>query len=273
MATLIRLKRRTSAGNSGVILQAGEAYYNTVDKKLYIGNTDGDDVSEKTKKHIAQITNLSTQEDQIVFTVGEHPDNNKFTKTINNVADAKNLTDTINGQALSEIFRDNDDEKPYYAKHADDITNLKLNLDSSTNIISLSWGDEDQYGGGEDERVCLDGLTINGTMDSANQLKTSRELITVLDSTTVANFNGTKNVDIGVTGTLPLGHGGTGATTAPQALQNLGLTATAKELNTLDGITATVTQLNYVKGVKRSIQDQLDEHKELLELLEWQTLY
>ena len=258
MATLIRLKRRTSAGNSGVILQAGEAYYNTADKKLYIGNTDNDDVSAETKKHIAQITNLSTQDDQVVFTVGEHPDNNKFTKTINNVADAKNLTDTIKGQELSQIFRDND-SKPYYARHADDVTNLKLNLDSSTNTISLSWGDEDQYGGGDG--VCLNDLTIEGNIsdaDQAKKLETSRELITALDSTDAANFNGTENVDIGVKGTLPLGHGGTGATTAPAVLQNLGLTATAEELNTLDGITATVTELNYVDGVTSSIQDQLD---------------
>lgn len=258
MATLIRLKRRTSAAdNSGVILQAGEAYYNTQSKRLYIGNTDGEDVSANTKKHIAEITNLSTQaNDQVVFTVGE-PDNNKFTKTINNVADAKNLTDTIKGQKLSDIFRDNNG-KPYYARHADDITNLKLNLDSSTNTISLSWGDNDQYGGGDDEKVCLDGLTIEGSMERAQQLETSRELITALDSITAANFNGTENVDIGVKGTLPLVHGGTGATTAPDALQNLGLTATAEELNTLDGITATVTELNYVDGVTSPVQTQLN---------------
>jgi len=36
------------------------------------------------------------------------------------------------------------------------------------------------------------------------------------------------------------------------------LTATAAELNTLDGITATVTELNYVDGVTSSVQTQLD---------------
>jgi len=36
------------------------------------------------------------------------------------------------------------------------------------------------------------------------------------------------------------------------------LTATATELNTLDGITATVTELNYVDGVTSAIQTQLD---------------
>lgn len=141
MATLIRLKRRTSAGNSGVILQAGEAYYNTADKKLYIGNTDNDDVSAETKKHIAQITNLSTNDDQVVFTVGEHPDNNKFTKTINNVANSHNVDTTISGKNLSDIFL-YDSGVPVSALYADDVTNFNFTHDSSgTNSkLKIDWG-------------------------------------------------------------------------------------------------------------------------------------
>ena len=41
-------------------------------------------------------------------------------------------------------------------------------------------------------------------------------------------------------------------------LAQLGVTATATELNVLDGITATVTELNYVDGVTSNIQTQLD---------------
>lgn len=41
-------------------------------------------------------------------------------------------------------------------------------------------------------------------------------------------------------------------------LTQLGVTATAAELNTLDGITATTTELNYVSGVTSNIQEQLD---------------
>ena len=33
MATLIRLKRKKSSGKAGIVLAAGEAYYNTEDKR------------------------------------------------------------------------------------------------------------------------------------------------------------------------------------------------------------------------------------------------
>ena len=60
------------------------------------------------------------------------------------------------------------------------------------------------------------------------------------------------------TGTLTVAKGGTGATTPEGALTNLGITATAAELNTLDGITATVAELNYCDGVTSNIQTQLN---------------
>lgn len=58
--------------------------------------------------------------------------------------------------------------------------------------------------------------------------------------------------------TVPIAKGGTGATTAADALTNLGVTATAAELNKLDGVTATTTELNYVDGVTSNIQTQFD---------------
>lgn len=42
------------------------------------------------------------------------------------------------------------------------------------------------------------------------------------------------------------------------ALNTLGITATAEELNKMDGITATTAELNYVDGVTSNIQTQLD---------------
>ena len=56
----------------------------------------------------------------------------------------------------------------------------------------------------------------------------------------------------------------TGTVTIPTAavttlsIGGVAVTATAAELNVLDGITATVTELNYVDGVTSAIQTQLD---------------
>lgn len=58
--------------------------------------------------------------------------------------------------------------------------------------------------------------------------------------------------------TVPVSKGGTGATTAATALSNLGLTATAAELNKMDGVTATTAEINYVDGVTSNIQTQLN---------------
>ena len=58
--------------------------------------------------------------------------------------------------------------------------------------------------------------------------------------------------------TVPISKGGTGATTAADALTNLGITATASELNKLDGVTATTAELNYIDGVTSNVQTQLN---------------
>ena len=55
-----------------------------------------------------------------------------------------------------------------------------------------------------------------------------------------------------------MARGGTGGANAAEALLNLGVTATATELNKLDGATISTTELNYVKGVTSAIQTQLN---------------
>ena len=63
------------------------------------------------------------------------------------------------------------------------------------------------------------------------------------------------------TGTVPVASGGTGSTTAAGALTNLGLTATAAELNKLDGVTTTTAQLNYINTVTSNVQSQIDANE------------
>lgn len=64
-------------------------------------------------------------------------------------------------------------------------------------------------------------LSSGGTAAAATKLATSRTIQTNLGSTSAASFNGTTNVSPGVTGTLGLGNGGTGKTTAPLSLYAL----------------------------------------------------
>lgn len=84
-----------------------------------------------------------------------------------------------------------------------------------------------------------------GTATKARSLETAVTLKTNLESTAGASFNGSTDANIGVYGTLPLSNGGTGATTAAGVLTNLGITATA-------------TEINYLKNVSSNIQTQLN---------------
>ncbi|NYY43007.1 phage tail protein [Escherichia coli] len=76
---------------------------------------------------------------------------------------------------------------------------------------------------------------LTGNADTATKLKTGRTIRTNLDSTSAVSFDGSANVTPGVTGTLPVSNGGTGATTASEARTNLGLGDVATQsLSTLD---------------------------------------
>ena len=88
----------------------------------------------------------------------------------------------------------------------------------------------------------------------------------------VGDFNTTNEYTLdNITGVLALANGGTGASTAEGALTNLGLTATATEINKLDGMTASTdelnildgalvstTELNYLDGVTSAVQTQIN---------------
>ena len=68
--------------------------------------------------------------------------------------------------------------------------------------------------------------TLNqNTTGSAATLTTARTFQTNLASTSAASFNGSANVTPGVTGTLPVGNGGTGATTLTGVLKGNGTSA------------------------------------------------
>lgn len=65
--------------------------------------------------------------------------------------------------------------------------------------------------------------TFVGRVEQADKLATARTVQTNLGSTAAASFDGTANITPGVSGTLPITNGGTGATTKEGARDNLGL--------------------------------------------------
>ena len=64
--------------------------------------------------------------------------------------------------------------------------------------------------------------TVSGNAGTATKLQNARTIKTNLGSTTAATFDGSANVAPGVSGTLGLANGGTGATSASAARANIG---------------------------------------------------
>lgn len=61
-----------------------------------------------------------------------------------------------------------------------------------------------------------------GNANTASKLETARTITANLASSTAGSFDGSANITVGVTGTLPIANGGTGATTAAAARTALG---------------------------------------------------
>ncbi len=81
---------------------------------------------------------------------------------------------------------------------------------------------------------------ITSITGSAAKLTAARTVQTNLGSTASASFDGTANISPGVTGTLPVGNGGTGSTTASGARTALGAAASGAntDITSLQGTTA-----------------------------------
>lgn len=79
-----------------------------------------------------------------------------------------------------------------------------------------------------------------GVAPKATALETARAVQVNLATTTAANFDGSANISPGVTGTLPVGNGGTGGTTPAGARSNLGAAAS--------GSNADITALTALSG-------------------------
>lgn len=68
----------------------------------------------------------------------------------------------------------------------------------------------------------INASTYTGNSATASKLATARTITANLASSTAGSFDGSANITVGVTGTLPIANGGTGATTAAAARTALG---------------------------------------------------
>lgn len=87
-----------------------------------------------------------------------------------------------------------------------------------------------------------------GAATSADKLTTSRTIRTNLGSTSIASFNGTENITPGVTGTLKIDNGGTGATSAVDARKNLGIYVYTGYIKTSSSVSANGLLTDYVSA-------------------------
>ena len=124
------------------------------------------------------------------------------------------------------------------------VTQTAINATDYTNWRPLIWGSSNSGTEGFTPSTLTDGVytaqtlscqpstgtirattfkgSLSGNATTATKLATARTIQTNLASTSAASFDVSGNITPGVTGTLPIANGGTGATTASAARNNLG---------------------------------------------------
>lgn len=79
-------------------------------------------------------------------------------------------------------------------------------------------------------------LPSEGTAVAAEKLSSVREITANLEDEGGSSFDGTQDVSVGVVGTLPVTHGGTGGTTAADARRELGVPSTDTASSSANGL-------------------------------------
>lgn len=98
MSTIIRFKRKLTAGSEEIKLLPGEPFFNLNDNHFYIGNKDG---------KLQNVAGIKINKDAAADTVDFHVGVDQYQKTINNVAhstDAEKLTSTNVGSLDTPVY-------------------------------------------------------------------------------------------------------------------------------------------------------------------------
>ncbi len=125
-------------------------------------------------------------------------------------------------------------------------TKYKMELDTSSGILELAeMNNISTYAGGATGDAYEGGDLAEGFFKIIKSTDENNYVHFYGPAVDLSKGSASYDSSASVYGRLPISNGGTGADTAAGALQNLGLTATAAELNYCDGVTSNIqTQIN-----------------------------
>ena len=179
--------------------------YDVLYPKTTINNVDG--LSAKISQLDTMSIDITTMKDNISAL-----DANKQNKLTFDTAPRANSNNPVTSNGILNALNTKQDKSTLGSLALKDKATL-TNGDDVTGVLPVANG-----GTGNE----------NGTVD---RLTTARTIQTNLGNTSSASFDGSSNITPGVTGTLGVPNGGTGASTAAGALQNLGVTISNVEIS------------------------------------------
>lgn len=225
-------------------------YYTTDDEKLYLGNK--------------EITGGSITIDNTLSDTSKNPVQNKvITNALNVKANLTDIptslpanggnADTVNNHTVKSDVPENavftDTKVTSVDNHYEPIGNITTSASGGTltDISKSSSGVQVVTGVIKDEAGHVTGVT-------SAALKSTNDTYGVATSSTLGLVKSGTDITVAKDGNVSVNDN-----SHKHTVSNISdLTATAAELNVLDGITATTTELNYTDGVTSNIQTQLN---------------
>jgi hypothetical protein len=228
----------TPAG-SGDVSKVGTPVNNQIGVWTGDGTIEGDaDLTFDTATNTLATVNIApsgTVDGRDVATDGTKLDGIESGAEVNNISDA-NATDLTDGGDSTLHFHSADRNR---ANHTGD--QLASTISDFDTAVSANSDVAANTAARHDAVTVTDSSEINFSLTGQD-----------ITASLIASSIDESKLDASVNASLDL------ADTAVQNLSDLGITASAAELNTLDGITASVAELNFVDGVTSAVQTQID---------------